>query len=36
MRINGNKPKGKNTMKKKKRKKKQEVTVLGFDPAPQF
>ena len=33
MKINGNKPKGKNTMKKKTKLK---VTVLAFEPAPQL
>ena len=38
MRINGDKPKGKNTMKKKseKKKKEQEVATLGFELAPQL
>ena len=36
MRINGNKPKGKNTMKGKKKRKKMQVAPPGFEPAPQL
>ena len=35
MRINGSKPKSKNTMLKKKRKKNLQVATPGFEPAPQ-
>ena len=36
MRINGNKPKGKNTMKGKKNEKKMKVAPPGFEPALQL
>ena len=36
MRINGNKPKGKNTMKGEKKRKKMQVAPPGFELHPNF